>query len=195
MDRGGQRTVGALLLALILLGSACGGGIDEPALIEPPLATNDLGAGLELTINSSWATAGTFDDNTTSVGGTCDYQRLTVRAETGLSITMFRVGQQCSADSVGRGNGEEPLFSSSAQLVGATNATTEAIEVGTLTIADVAYFECTNECIDYDAIVGVIELSDPIDDAFPTVVISDDYERATRDQVRQLALSLAASSG
>ena len=192
--RGRQRKVGSLLLILICVASACGGGEDAPALNEPPVATTDLGAGLELTINSSWIVAGTFRDDPASTGAPCVYQRINVLSETDASIRVFRVGRECSAASVGRGNGEDPTFSSATQLAGATNATTEAVEVGTLTIANVEYFECTNECIDYDAIVGVVELSDPTNDAFPTIVISDDYERASRDQIRQLAMALSASS-
>lgn len=184
-----------LLLALFAL-TACASDpasdVGAPSVDDAPQVTYELGAGLLITLNEAFSPQTNFEAATGDVNGACTSKRVLIQGST--TFTLFLVGASCSADPVGRGNGQEPLFASGAQLVGGKDIATEQLALGTLTMAQVDYFECTNECDFYRPTVAVLELDAPIDPDFATIVIANDYEGATRTDIRQVALALSAAS-
>ncbi len=165
---------------------------DISAIGTAPLVTYELGAELLITLNEAWAPTAIFEVEVAAGSGSCSSKRVAISGRP--NVTLFLVGASCSSEAIGRGNGEEPLFASAGQLSRGGNITTEELSLGTLTLADVEYFECTNECDFYRPTVGVLELNAPADPAFPTLVIADDYEGATREDIRQFARALSAAS-
>lgn len=63
--------------------------------------------------------------------------------------------------------------------------------IGTLTIATVEYFECTNECDDHNPSVGLIELDEPADPSLAVVVTSDDDASTSRVEIEFIARHLS----
>lgn len=177
-------------VVMAALVSACFGGAGTD---ERPLelsTTVDLGDGFSIGLPDGWELREQFGEPSDRTDD-CVVRESRVGSDTD-TMQIILVGAACSSDTDGRGNGESANFSSADQLVGGEDLETLATDLGPLTVATVGYYECTNECQDWTPSVGVIELAEPTDPAYPALMIINDYG-STRNQVRFLAQNLTRS--
>lgn len=183
------------LLAVAAIAPACGSDPELDAVNDferASLTATDVGAGWTLELPEDWIVGGSFGDPVEREPG-CVVDQISVSHGNAYTEVAL-LGPGCSASAVGRGNGEPPTFGSADQLIrGATGVDKVDTALGTLTIATVDYFECTNECDYYKPLVGLIELTDPADPSLPTVVISDDYATTSQLEIEFIAGHLSYS--
>ncbi len=177
--------IGAVLCGLTTACGVVGGGADDGPL---DVATSaDLGDGWGIGLPDGWEVRSRFDEPRDRGDG-CSVREAQVSTDSG-TMEVVLVGPSCSSSVDSRGNGELASFSSADQLQSGDDLETRSTDLGRLTIATVDYYECTNDCDFYTPSVGVLELDEPVDPAFPAVMLIDD-RGSTHEQVRFLAENL-----
>lgn len=181
----------APVLSIVCFAAACRSDEASNDLDVSTLVTTDVGAGWTIELPEDWSVEGTFGDPT-EPEPRCLVDEVVVAHGTARTRVAL-VGPGCSADALARGNGSPPHFGSVDQLVDGADVSTSSTAIGSLTIATVEYFECTNECIEYNPAVGLIELDEPTDSSLPVVVISDDTGETSRIDIDFIAQHLSHS--
>ena len=170
--------------ALCLVGAACAEEADAPPASseradDAPLAPTDLGAGLVADLPEGTAveplaptgepgesaeTAETADD------GECRYLQGSVgegddRIELSLNATACGDGEPDSRI----GNGSHGRYVTVDDVAEPGDLEAAAVPAGDLTTFTQPYYECTNECNDYEDNVGLLDLSSPPDAGYPVL--------------------------
>lgn len=161
-----------MVLAVLASVSACGDD-DEPA--EPPPSTVGPGTeivestGLTLDPASGYGAVGLLEpvEGPESCRG---WQGSVVGDDTGASVTIALWGEGCvSTEGL---NGQRVQYRSVSDVLSGEVGETREVAVGTATVIDDLYVECTNECDEYEDRIVLVELAQPTDPAFPSVMIS-----------------------
>ena len=180
------------IVALVVTSAACssdGAGDGVPSTPNADTATStvtDLGEGWSLEHPDDWTVDGTFGRSTEQSPGCTSTSISVSHDKTTTDIAL--VDRACSADPIGRGNGQQPTFGNGDQLSDAVDVEEVTTPLGNLTVATVDYYECTNECNYWKPNVGVIDVDDPSD---PVVVISNDYDVTDREDIEFIAQHLS----
>ncbi len=164
--------------ALCLLGAACAEEADEPPAAaeradDAPLAPTDLGGGLVADLPEGTAVeplTPTGEPGEPADDGECRYLQGSVgegddRIELSLNAAACGDGQPD-----GRvGNGTHGRYVAVDDVAEPGDVEAAAVPAGDLTTFTQPYFECTNECDDYEDNVGLLALSSPPDAGYPVL--------------------------
>jgi len=144
-----------------------------------PAATVDLGAGLEAELPEGWEVGeitGSTDSLPSEVPADCRSLRGSLSPgddQPPLDLQLNSTG--CAGlepvDQIG--NGYHGTYVAIDDVQDPTDVDEHEATAGTLVTFSQDYFECTNECNDYDDHVGLLTLTAPPDPAFPTLTILD----------------------
>jgi hypothetical protein len=85
------------------------------------------------------------------------------------------------------GNGYHGTYVSVDDVQDPTDVEEHQVTAGTLVTFGQEYFECTNECNDYDDHVGLLALTAPPDPAFPALTVLDPKGERSLDELVALA--------
>ena len=66
-------------------------------------------------------------------------------------------------------------------------------ELGSVEVFEQSYFECTNECDRWDEPVAIVTVDDPVDPAYPTLVVRAHRDQVERSTFEDLVETLAAA--
>lgn len=141
-----------------------------------PTETFDLGEGLVAELPEDWEVE-PFEprDPENVAGGECAGPE--ARLDTGAGLLSLELNpQDCDRGDTGStdiGNGDHGTYVALDDVPEPQDVEEHDVGAGSLTTFVQAYYECTNECNDYDDNVGLLELEGPPDPNRPTVVLLD----------------------
>lgn len=164
---------------------------------DAPTETYDLGAGLVAELPEGWEVTPFGDPVEVSrdsggggSGGTggCTSQAATVDAGEHLVELRLNATGCAGIDVTGQiGNGYHGSYVTLDDVPDPRDVADHQVEAGSLTTFSQDYFECTNECNDYEDHVALLELADPPDPEHPTVVLVDPRGQLSVDHLVALA--------
>jgi len=162
-----------LALAFAVPGcSTLGATEDEsrgPDLESDPRQALDLGTGVVLDAPASWEIRRPFAPSVESTG--CTVQAASV--DTGpdmLDVEVLLVGVGCTESHEGL-NGSRPDFVRADLVPDARDVIEETVSLGELTLFGEPYVECGGECTESVRRVALIEMTNPPERDFPTLVV------------------------
>jgi hypothetical protein len=158
-----------------------------------PTEAVDLGAGLVGELPEGWE-VGEITDASDSLPSEVPGDCTSLRGWLGPGDDQPPVDLQLhSAGCGGRepldqiGNGYHGTYVTIDDVQDPVGVEEHEVTAGALVTFSQDYFECTNECNDYDDHVGLLTLTAPPDPAFPTLVILDEKGERSFDELVALA--------
>jgi hypothetical protein len=91
------------------------------------------------------------------------------------------------------GNGQHGLYRTLEDVPEPEAVDTTTTALGEATVFVQEYFECTNECERWDEPVAIITLDDPVDPAYPTLVLRGEQDRLARSELEEILGALEES--
>ena len=91
------------------------------------------------------------------------------------------------------GNGQHGLYRTLEDVPEPEDVDTMTTALGEAAVFVQEYFECTNECERWDEPVAIITLDDPVDPAYPTLVLRGEQDRLSRGDLEEILGALEES--
>lgn len=161
-------------------GSGGSGSIPLPNDDNVPTQTVDLGAGLVAELPEEWELLSSFADGpiTGPVDGCTWFQAILDNDAQDQLWELRANSTDCAGvnndrDVADIGNGDHGYYVTMDDVPDPVDVEEHEVSAGPLTTFTQDYYECTNECNDFDDHVGLLELTDPPDAEYPSVMIVD----------------------
>lgn len=90
------------------------------------------------------------------------------------------------------GNGSHGVYRTLEDVPAPEDVATVRTAVGEATVFTQEYYECTNSCERWQEPVAIVELDDPLDPAYPTLVLRGEQDRLSRAELETILRGLAA---
>jgi hypothetical protein len=158
-----------------------------------PAETVDLGAGMVAELPEGWE-VGEITEATDSLPSEVPGDCTSLRGWLSPGDDQPRVDLQLNSagcrgleplDQIG--NGYHGTYVTIDDVGDPADVEEHQVATGTLVTFSQDYFECTNECNDYDDHVGLLTLTVPRDPAFPTLTVLDTKGERSFDELVALA--------
>lgn len=188
-----MRTLTVAAVAAVLACTGCRasvelGGDDDGGATTHTLEVRGSHTAFDLEVPVAWAITDVWDADT------CGSVSYVVAEEGRRRLVVEAVPSACAE--AGRdeqiGNGFHGTYRTVEDIPDPQEPATVPTALGEATVVTQEYFECTNSCERWDEPIAVVTVREPVDAAYPTLVVRGEKDSVTRAELEEVVATLAA---